>query len=146
MLANDDQLQSALSGLKEAKRSANEVRRRTADKTFKASPKNKMFTIAVGGRGELKSLVFRSDDYRSLPPAELAELLVSTFEKARRESITAALEGLSGLITQVPMPTEMLSQATSVDDFMSTLIEATSQALPDGGAPVSPAPDRKDVV
>jgi DNA-binding protein YbaB len=131
VLRGGDQLESALTRLAEAKVTTDEARNQIAESTYKATPKNKMFTVTVSGRGEFKALSFRGDDYRTLPPAELAEMLVTTFEKARRQSVEKAMEGLNAVAPDREIPIDQLSQATSVEDFMNTLMEATNQALPE---------------
>jgi DNA-binding protein YbaB len=46
------------------------------------SPKG-LVTVVVGGQGELRSVVFHSRAYRAMAPAELAQVILETVDRAR---------------------------------------------------------------
>nr|MDT0664134.1 YbaB/EbfC family nucleoid-associated protein [Micromonospora sp. DSM 115978] len=101
-LFGDEQLEAALAELVRTDEVAQRVLREGAEVTAKASDKNKIMTVAVGGRGELKEIKFRGDGYRELAPAELADLLVKTIERARADARERALAGAQGLMRGIP--------------------------------------------
>jgi hypothetical protein len=49
-------------------------------------PKDRLLTMTLDGRGELVELVFNGSKYRTLPPAQLAQIIVETLQKGRVEA------------------------------------------------------------
>jgi len=46
-----------------------------------------LVTITVGAQGEIRHLSFNSKDYRKMAPAELAHVVLETFDKARESAL-----------------------------------------------------------
>jgi DNA-binding protein YbaB len=55
---------------------------------------NGLVTITVGPQGEIRSLSFNSKDYRKMAPAELAHVVLDTFDKARESALQQAAAAL----------------------------------------------------
>jgi DNA-binding protein YbaB len=130
VLPIENQLEAAQAQLEETRRLSEDLRRQTSEAVFKATPKNKMLTVTVGGQGELQSLVFRGDAYRSLAPAELAQLIVKTVEEARQQSLMHAMELIQELSPESAMPLDLMGTSTTLDDFMNNLLDVAGQYLP----------------
>ena len=129
------EFQRAQDELEQVRRLAEDIRARGAAATFKAMPKNKMFTVTVGGQGNLQDITFRADAYRSLAPAELGKLLVATIEEARGKAVSAAMASIGELSPSQAMPLDLVKPAASMDELMDSLLEAAGQYMP------STAPD-----
>src|SRR5262245_5582741 len=53
-----------------------------------------LMTAVVGVRGDLRSVVFHSRGYRSMAPAELANVVIDTIERARRAALDLMAQGM----------------------------------------------------
>ncbi|WP_410611323.1 YbaB/EbfC family DNA-binding protein [Amycolatopsis sp. lyj-109] len=63
-------------------------------------PKDRSLTMTLDGRGELVELVFNGSKYRTLPPAQLAQIIVETLQKGRVE----AQQKMSDLMGETSVP------------------------------------------
>ncbi len=125
-----DDFREAQDELDRVRQLADDIRARGEATTYKAMPKNKMFTVTVGGRGEVRDITFRSDAYRSLAPAELGKLLVSTIEEAREKAISTAMASIGEISPTSAMPLDLLKPAATMDDLMDSLLNAAGQYMP----------------
>jgi len=126
----DGELRQAQDELDRVRQLADDIRARGEAATYKAMPKNKMFTVTVGGRGEVRDITFRSDAYRSLAPAELGRLLVATVEEAREKAISTAMTSIAEISPSSAMPLDLLKPSASMDDLMDSLLNAAGQFMP----------------
>ncbi|GLY33790.1 YbaB/EbfC family nucleoid-associated protein [Kineosporia sp. NBRC 101731] len=117
--------------LDEVRRLAEDIRTRGDAAVFKVTPKNKMFTVTVGGRGNVQDITFRATAYRSLAPAELGKLLVETIEQAREQAVSAAMASIAEISPTTAMPLDLLKPASSMDELMDSLLEAAGQFMPE---------------
>ncbi|MER5767849.1 YbaB/EbfC family nucleoid-associated protein [Streptomyces sp. NPDC001985] len=81
-----------------------DVQRRLSSLESAVQSPDRTLTVTVDARGELSSLAFRGTGYRALPPARLAELIVTTVQKAQRELRDKA-RGVAGHLTDGPAAT-----------------------------------------
>jgi DNA-binding protein YbaB len=139
---NENRLDAAIAELDQARQLAEDIRQRTSNATFTASPKNKMLTATVNGQGDLRTIVFRGEAYRSLAPAELAKLIVDTVAEARKQSLAQAMEAVRELSPQVAMPLDLMDPASTLEEFIghacsrspaSTAAQRPRQPAPIGG-------------
>ena len=117
--------------LERARRTAEEVRRKVSEITHKATSKNKILTVTVGGQGDLQKLEFRGEAYRSLAPAELSKLIVETVAKARKASQAQAMAGIREVAPQAAMPLDFLKESTSMDEFIDNILDVAARYLPE---------------
>jgi hypothetical protein len=116
------------------------IRRQGEEASFRASDRNKLFSVTVDGRGEIRELTFRGDGYRELPPAELADLLVKTIERARTEARRRALAGAQELMRELPFPMGDLAEVGSTEELTKEIQRMFSMfTTEDGGEPGRPA-------
>jgi hypothetical protein len=52
-------------------------------------------SVSAGPRGEIRSVKFHGESYRTLAPAELGKIVMETVERARREAVEATREKVS---------------------------------------------------
>ncbi|WP_018637225.1 YbaB/EbfC family nucleoid-associated protein [Parafrankia elaeagni] len=142
---DDDMMETALTSLARTGEVAQRMMREGDDVTSRASDKNKMVTVTVGGHGTLKNISFRGDGYRDLPPAELADILVKTIERARQKARDRAVAMVRDLLSDVPVVGRDLPRPETADEFMSELFDMFTRNVPDAaGRPDGPGvPDRK---
>ncbi len=136
----DNRLADATARLEAARQLSQDIRRRAVEASFTATPKNKMFTVTVGGQGELRNIVFRGDAYRSLAPAELARLIVDTVALARDESMSTAMAAIRELAPRTAMPLDLMRPSATLDEFVDNLLDAAGQSIP--GADLDGVPRR----
>ncbi|MEX5636807.1 YbaB/EbfC family nucleoid-associated protein [Parafrankia sp. FMc2] len=142
---DDEMLDTALANLARTGEAAQRMMREGDDVTSRASDRTRMVTVTVGGHGTLKKIVFRGDAYRELPPAELADILVKTIERARQKARDRALAMVQDLLHDVPVVGLDIPRPENADEFMSELFDMFTQNIPEaGGRPAGPgSPDRK---
>jgi DNA-binding protein YbaB len=126
----ENQHEEMVAELERARRLVEELRTQTGQATFKATPKNKMFTVTVGGQGELRTLAFRGDAYRSLPPTELAQLIVDTVERARKASVAEAVAEIEKIVPEAAMPLDLLSPGSTIEELMNNMLGVAERYLP----------------
>ncbi|GAA1422774.1 YbaB/EbfC family nucleoid-associated protein [Catellatospora coxensis] len=97
-----------------------ESTRRMAEITATVTSSQGLVTVTVGNQGELTTLTFNSQDYRKMPPAELAQVVLDTITRARE----SALQQVMGLI-----PTTTVA-GVSLQDMMQGRVD-WDQVLPE---------------
>jgi len=76
----------------------------TRDRTVTATSRRRVLAVTVGLRGELRNIVFKGESYRTLPPRELAQLIIDTVEEARSKSLAQASAVIGELLpTSTPV-------------------------------------------
>lgn len=138
-LFDDSLLESTLAELARTEEITARIRTEGAQATFQASDKNKLFSVTVGGQGDIRELKFRGDAYRELAPAELADLLVRTIEQARKGARERALAGVQELMRELPSSVGRLAEIGSVEELVDELTDMFTRNMPDDGlTPVPP--------
>ena len=61
-----------------------------------AEAKRRQLSVTVDGRGEILDLTFKGTSYRTMPPKELASLIVDTVQRAQRNARDALYTSMSG--------------------------------------------------
>ncbi|MET0188923.1 MAG: YbaB/EbfC family DNA-binding protein [Pseudonocardia sediminis] len=104
--------------------------------------KDKSFSMAFDGRGDLTDITFNGTKYRTLAPAELANLLVTTLQTGRLESMQKMAATMSDSMPGV----DFVGLATGKVDPRAALDALIAPMLGDlesgGSAPRRPAPGR----
>jgi DNA-binding protein YbaB len=137
-LFDDNQLEAAMAELRHTEEVTERIRRQSEEASHRTSDKNKLLSVTVGGRGEIRDLTFRGDGYRDLAPAELADLLVKTIERAREEVRRQVLAGMQELMLDLPSPVGNLAEADSAEGLADELLAMFTRNMPDEGRELAP--------
>ncbi|KJE19670.1 hypothetical protein FF36_06038 [Frankia torreyi] len=135
---DEHQLEAAMAELAHTEEVTERIRRRGEETTYRTTDKNKLLSVTVGGRGEIRDLTFRGDGYRDLAPAELADLLVKTIERARKEVRRQVLAGAQELMLELPSPVGNLAEVDSAESLVDELLRMFTRNMPDDGRELAP--------
>lgn len=69
-----------------------EISRVWREESTTVTTRDKSLSMTFDGRGELVDLTFNGSKYRSMPPAQLASLIMETLRRGRAESLEKLLE------------------------------------------------------
>nr|WP_237419519.1 YbaB/EbfC family nucleoid-associated protein [Kitasatospora sp. SID7827] len=100
---------------------AEAVQRELDDLTASATTKDRMATAKVGSQGQVVSLTFHTDAYRSMAPAELGKVLADVLNEARAtvgEQIAARIGRFDGLGETLRLS---MTGGTELDDVLAPL-------------------------
>ncbi|GAA3776843.1 YbaB/EbfC family nucleoid-associated protein [Streptomyces phyllanthi] len=76
-----------------------EVQRSIGSLESTAESPDRMMSVTVDAQGQLSSLTFRGTGYRSMGPAQLADLIVSTVRRAQCDLQTKAQAAVAPMLT-----------------------------------------------
>ncbi|MEU5714532.1 YbaB/EbfC family nucleoid-associated protein [Streptomyces sp. NPDC020403] len=85
MVSFQEQLAEAMAGLAEQTKKIQQVQEELARASASATSKDRMVTASVNAHGEVLSFKFHTEGYRTMPPAQLAEVLKTTVNAARTD-------------------------------------------------------------
>ncbi|WP_069174092.1 YbaB/EbfC family nucleoid-associated protein [Streptomyces griseus] len=85
MVSFQEQLAEAMAGLAEQTKKIQQVQEELARASASVTSKDRMVTASVNAHGEVLSFKFHTEGYRTMPPAQLAEVLKTTVNAARTE-------------------------------------------------------------
>lgn len=85
-----------------------------------ATSSSGLVTVTVDGQGEIRTLLFNSQEYRRMAPAELAHTILDTVSKARKRAFAEVTGG---------MPAESFG-GVSYNDIVSGTVD-WDQVLPE---------------
>ncbi|MEE1811710.1 YbaB/EbfC family nucleoid-associated protein [Streptomyces sp. BE133] len=85
MVSFQEQLAEAMAGLAEQTKKIQQVQEELARASASATSKDRMVTASVNAHGEILSFKFHTEGYRTMPGAQLAEVLKNTVNAARTE-------------------------------------------------------------
>lgn len=108
------EVDQALAELGRAREALATLVRTTRDRTVTATSRRRVLAVTVGLRGELRDIVFRGESYRTLPPRELAQLIIDTVEAARSKSLAQATAVIGELL---PTTTPVWAGGEGETDF-----------------------------
>ncbi len=95
-----DQVEQAMARLKDHRARMEEVRAELRQATASVMSKDRMVTAKVGPQGQVVSLTFHTTAYRTMAPAQLADVLTEVLNEARArvgEQVTEAMRSVSGI-------------------------------------------------
>ncbi|MFF8915547.1 YbaB/EbfC family nucleoid-associated protein [Streptomyces sp. NPDC015032] len=99
MVSFQEQLAEAMAGLAEQTKMIQQVQEELARASASATSKDRMVTASVNAHGEILSFKFHTEGYRTMPGAQLAEVLKTTVNAARTEmnsKVTGSVRPLMG--------------------------------------------------
>jgi hypothetical protein len=126
-----EQLASSIDALREQQRKLADVRRSLADATESATTRDRSVTAVVGSQGELREFKFHSEDFRTMPAAELSAQLVALGNEARAKMarrVADAFAPLSGFGARIR---ESMTGGSDIEDAFADLRAA--RAIPPPG-------------
>src|SRR5262245_55906745 len=131
MATGDEELLAELrSNLDNIQGAAQLARERARDARTTLQDKAKMLSVTVGGYGDLHQITIHGDAYRDLPPAELADLIVKTAQRARTEAQQAAMAFAPQLTGDLVKLGDRARQAKSIEDLVESVVGLVSSASP----------------
>ena len=83
----DQAIEAAMADLEREKRKLQEVGKVWDEATTTVRAKDNSFAMTFDGRGELSDLTFNGNKYRTLPPAQLAHLILETLRQGRVQAM-----------------------------------------------------------
>ncbi|NMO55375.1 YbaB/EbfC family DNA-binding protein [Actinoplanes sp. TBRC 11911] len=92
--------------------------------------KNRELNVTVDGRGDLTEIKFPTNAYRSMAPAELANLLVDTVRSAREKARAEAANMLESLLPARAPILSMLNNPGGFDQMMREAVRIVSEPFP----------------
>lgn len=130
-MALEDETQAALARLSEIRAQADEANQALAAGSHTQVSKRKLLSVTVGLAGELQSLTFNGEAYRSLAPAELSALIVETVAAARQSAHDKASGLLADVFPEAGADFDAMTGARNLDDFMTGLLKVAGQEFTD---------------
>jgi DNA-binding protein YbaB len=109
-----NQIQQRLVELRERRQVMARIQQELAETQTTVASKNHAISVTVDSRGELADIRFRTNSYRTMAPAELAQLLMDTVKAARTEARAAVAEAFAPLL---PAGTPLLDMMNGTVDF-----------------------------
>ncbi|MFY1632217.1 YbaB/EbfC family nucleoid-associated protein [Solwaraspora sp. WMMB335] len=130
-------LETAMARLREQGERIREFQAETAARTTTVHSKDRMVSVTVGGRGRLTELVIKGNRHRSMPPAELASVVMETVNAALEQASTEAMRAAralmpGGLEPDGLSPDGNIDMAGFMDGALSRLDDPTPRS-PGGG-------------
>ncbi len=114
--------------------------------TGSAYSSRRQVSVTVDGRGEITELTFHGRAYRSLPPAELANMIVDTIRRARESARATMLESVHETLPKGADAggrydwTAALDDAITLPQSLVDLLGGLSISLPAAPEPRAPYP------
>jgi len=124
-----NQLESALAGLRAQQEKIREFRAAMVERTTTVTSKNRMISATVGSGGKLVALAFKGNRYRNLPPAELSALVVETVSRAQRTAAKEAMEAAIGLMPNGLGLPAFASGDLDMDKMVDAALEVAAQPI-----------------
>lgn len=115
-------LDEALKELKREHGKVVEAQRRASRTNGVATSRDRAVSVTVDGRGEVVQVMFKGTRYRSMPAAELGQLVTDTIAAARRK-VFKELEGVMGPMMPVGLDVRgALTGDVDLDGLLDNLI------------------------
>jgi DNA-binding protein YbaB len=133
-----------------------------------ARSKRRQVSVTVDGRGEITELIFHGQGYKSLPPADLARVIVETIQDAKRAAheqlwescgdampeglefakAAAGVEQWTDALAQMRLPQPLMDLLSAPPDFgdlaqhgdLANVLAALGVADPAGGGAAGGSP------
>ena len=128
-----NQLDEAMAELAEKRAALAEIQQRMRDTTHTVTSRRRIVAVTVDSAGVLVSVKFTGTGYRSLPPAELEQLLVETIDSARQQAVLDQAEAMRPLLSPDTPVDDMLSGTFDLDEMVEKAVRLVSEAAPAGG-------------
>jgi hypothetical protein len=124
----EEQVAQSLATLREHQERISKVRRGLAKASESATSRDRSITATVGGEGQLLEFTFHSEEFRTMPAAELSAMLVQLANEARQKMARRVAESFEPLTRFGAQLRESMTGGTAVEDILATLHEARRSA------------------
>ncbi|MEC4020217.1 YbaB/EbfC family nucleoid-associated protein [Streptomyces sp. H27-D2] len=129
MASLSEQLEEAMAELAEHTQKITQVQEELSRITASATSKDRMVTAVVNPQGEITSLKFHTEAYRTMAPAQLSAVLVTTVNAAR-VAMTAKVSGsVRPLMGDQDAMADSLFGGGSLDQLLAPLRAMRPQGL-----------------
>ncbi|MFD0584820.1 YbaB/EbfC family nucleoid-associated protein [Dactylosporangium darangshiense] len=128
--------------IQQQKVAISDFERHIAEAQTTVTAKNRAVSVTVDGRGELVDMKFPTNSYRTMAPAEFAQLLVETVGTARDQARNSAAALLQNLLPGRLPIADMLRGPVNFDSMMADVMKDLNEPLP-GMADTANAEERK---
>jgi DNA-binding protein YbaB len=127
-----NRVEQALAELAEQRDRIAEVQEKVGKTTTVRHSKDRILSVTVDGRGDLRKVAFDGTRYRRLAPAELAKLIIDTVNDARSE----AMRKVGGMMDADVLPgvsfEDIATGKADVDSVVQSFLGAAFDQLPGG--------------
>ena len=127
----DDEMNQAVAELKRIRAAADDAEKVMADTSHTLMSKRRLFSVTVDAGGNLTALTFNGEAYRSLAPAELAQLIVDTTKTAREQCMAEAAKAVHEIWPEAGADFDIMNGATNLDDLMNGFMKAMGSSFND---------------
>lgn len=130
---SDDSVDDAMAQLEAEQQRLRDFEAAIAETTTTVRAKDRSLSMTFTGRGDLTSMAFHGNKYRSMAPAELAHVIVETLATGRAECMTKMGELMGGSIIPGVDFAELASGKVSTTDLMESLLSPFLNTAADDG-------------
>jgi DNA-binding protein YbaB len=124
-------IEQALADLAEERRRLAEIQEEIGKTSTVRHSKDRILSVTVDGRGDVRKVAFDGTRYRRLSPAELAKLIVDTVNDARNE----AIQKVGGMVNSDVLPgvsfADVAAGKADMDGIVRSFLGAALDRLPD---------------
>jgi DNA-binding protein YbaB len=128
----------AMEELQRSQERLRSVRQKLQDKPMKVTSTDGMISITLDAAGEVTSIVFNTQKWRRMAPAELGSVLVEAITRARAQGRAQLAEAYRPLLPEGLDPTKIMSGQLSVDGIFESARRRGEQIMA-AAQPVVPA-------
>jgi hypothetical protein len=120
----EEQVAQSVAKLREHQEQVSKVRRGLAKASESARSRDRSITAIVGGEGQLLEFRFHSEEFRTMPAAELSATLVQLANEARQKMARRVAESFEPLTRFGPQLRESMTGSAAMEDTLASLLEA----------------------
>ncbi|HYY88409.1 MAG TPA: YbaB/EbfC family nucleoid-associated protein [Chloroflexota bacterium] len=118
-----DKIEQAFADFERTQAAITTIQDELAEGATTVTSKNRAVQVTVDGHGDVSEIKFPTKAYRTMAPAELGSLLVTTLSEARRQAVEHATNLMR---TTLPDTAPLLRALGGSDDF-ETVMEDLAQ-------------------
>ena len=130
--------EKAMEELQRTQERLKSVRQKLQSKPIKVTSKDGMISITLDAAGEVTSIVFNTQKWRRMAPAELGSVLVEAITRAREQGRAKLVEAYGPLLPEGLDPAKIMSGKFSVDSIFESARRRSEQIMA-GSPPAVPA-------
>ncbi|MGH3715660.1 MAG: YbaB/EbfC family nucleoid-associated protein [Micromonosporaceae bacterium] len=120
-----DKIEQAYADFERTQAAITTIQDELADGSTTVTSKNRAVQVTVDGHGDVSEIKFPTKAYRTMAPAELGSLLVTTLGEARREAVERATQLMR---TTLPDTAPLLQAFGGSADFETVMEELAQMA------------------
>ncbi|MEV0263953.1 YbaB/EbfC family nucleoid-associated protein [Streptomyces sp. NPDC050617] len=137
-----EQLEAAMADLANHTQRIQELQKNLAETRTSVTSRDRMVTVTLTARGEIAELKFNTEDYRSMPRAQLATVLTTTLNEARAKMTSQVSSQVRPLMGEQTQLAEGMFGGHSMDELLAPLRARRPEGLEDLILGTPPKSDR----